>query len=137
MIHVNILAIFFSVIAAIAIGSVWYGPLFGKLFMQEMGMDTWSPEKQRAMKKGMPVSYVLQVLASLAMFYVLAVAMGRLGYLTLAGGVMTALVVWAGFIIPVKLGDAIWGGNWKLFWIGIGNMFVTLIVAGAIIGAMG
>jgi hypothetical protein len=34
------------------------------------------------------------------------------------------------------MGEAIWGGKWPLFWIGVGNMLITLLVTGAIIGAM-
>lgn len=137
MYHVDFFAVVLSVVAAMVVGSVWYGPLFGKLFMKEMGMDSWSPEKQVAMRKSMGMSYLLQALGSFIMFYVLAGLIGGFGHLSLGGGVMTALILWAGFVVPLKLGDAIWGGNWKLFWLGIGNMFVTLIVAGAIIGAMG
>jgi hypothetical protein len=48
---------------------------------------------------------------------------------------MTAFWVWLGFVVPVKLGDAIWGGSKTLFWIGISNMFVTLLVTAAIISA--
>ncbi len=135
MMSINYWAVLVSAVASMAIGSLWYGPLFGKKFMAEMGMDQWSPEKQATMKKGMTMMYVVQFVASLVMFYVLAGLMGGLGKLTLSGGLMTALWVWIGFIVPVKLGEAIWGGKMSLFWIGIGNMLVTILVAGAIIGA--
>ncbi len=135
MISINYWAVLVSAVASMAIGSLWYGPLFGKKFMSDMGMDQWSPEKQAAMKKGMTMMYVVQFVASLVMFYVLAGLLGGLGKLTLGGGLMTALWVWIGFIVPVKLGEAIWGGKMSLFWLGIGNMLVTVLVAGAIIGA--
>jgi hypothetical protein len=48
---------------------------------------------------------------------------------------LTGLLVWIGFVVPLKLGDALWGGKWPLFWIGIGYNLVYLLVAGAIIGA--
>jgi len=115
------------------IGSIWYGPLFGKKFMQAMGMDSWSQEKRDAEKKRMGLTYFIQFIASLVMFYVVARFMGGLGQMTLSGGLSVALWVWLGFIVPVKLGDAIWGGKMTLFWIGVGNMLVTLLVTGAII----
>ena len=131
---VNYLAVLASAGASMIIGSIWYGPLFGKKFIAAMGMDKWSPEQQAAEKKKMGMTYFLQFVASLVMFYVLAWLMGGLGQMSINGGLMTAFWVWLGFVVPLKLGDAIWGGKMSLFWIGIFNMLVTLLAAGAIIG---
>ena len=135
MAPVNSLAVLVSAIASMVVGSVWYGPLFGKTFMHEMGMDQWSPEKKAAMKKKMGPSYALQFVASCVMFYVLAGLIEGFGHTSLGGGAMTGLVMWIGFVVPIKLGDAVWGGKISLFWLSIGNMLATLLAAGAIIGA--
>ncbi len=131
---VNYWAVLVSAIASMVIGSIWYGPLFGKMFMHEMGMDTWSKEKQATMKKGMGLSYLAQFIASLVMFYVLAGLIEGFGHTSVGGGLLTGFVAWIGFVVPIKLGDAIWGGKAKLFWLSIGNMLVTLLAAGAGIG---
>ncbi len=131
---VNFWAVFVSALASMVIGSVWYGPLFGKKFRVAMGMDKWSAEKQAQMKKSMGMSFALQFIASLVMFYILAVFM-HAGVGGVTGNLAIAFWTWLGFVVPVKLGDAIWGGSWTLFWIGISNMLVTLLAAGAIIGA--
>jgi len=117
------------------IGSVWYGPLFGKKYMHEMGMDSWTPEKKAEMKKSMTMSYVGQFIASLVMFYVLAWLMGALNQVSVMGGIQAAFWVWLGFIVPVKLGDALWGGKMSLFWIAIFGNLITLLIVGSIIGA--
>lgn len=130
----NYLAVLVCAIASMVIGSIWYGPLFGKIFMKEMGMDTWSQEKKDSMKKSMTMTYIWQFVASLVMFYVFAWLMGGLNQMSVMGGLTAAFWVWIGFVVPVKFGDALWGGNMKLFWIGIGNMLVTLLVVGAILG---
>ena len=133
---VNIWAVLVSAIASMVVGSIWYGPLFGKMFMREMGMDQWSPEKQAEMKKSMTMSYVLQFVASIVMFFVLAgLIQWDFGSMGAKGGVIMAFWIWIGFVVPLALGNAIWGGKKKLFWLSIGNMLVTLLVAGAIIGA--
>ncbi len=131
---VNYYAVLASAVASMVIGSIWYGPLFGKKFIAEMGMDKWSPEKQAAEKKKMGMTYFLQFVASLLMFYVLAGIIIGFGHATVGGGMMSAFIMWLGFVVPLKLGDAIWGGKMSLFWIGIFNMLVTLLAAGAIIG---
>ena len=132
---VNFWAVLVSAVASMVIGSIWYGPLFGKKFMNAMGMDTWSPEKKESMKKGMALTYIWQFIASLVMFYVFAWLMGALGAKSPMDAIQAAFWVWLGFIVPVKLGDALWGGKMLLFCLGIGNMLFTLLAAGAIIGA--
>lgn len=135
MIVINYWAILVAAIASMAIGSVWYGPVFGKKFIRAMGMDSWSPEKRAKMKKSMPLSYVSQFVASMVMFFVFAWYIGLSNHGGMFGGLINAFWVWIGFVVPLKLGDALWGGTMTLFWLGVGNMLLTLLAAGAIIGA--
>ncbi len=127
-------AVLVSAVASMVIGSVWYGPLFGKQYMVALGMDQWTPEKKEAMKKSMMLAYAGQFGASLLMFFVLAWYTGLSDHPGVLGGINNAFWVWIGFVVPLKLGDALWGGKMVLFWLGIGNMFLTLLAAGAIIG---
>ena len=134
-IEINWLALLLAVVANQVVGFVWYGPLFGKKFMAASGMDKWTPEKQAAEKKKMGLSYFLQFVSSLVTFFVLAGLIVGFGHTTASWGAITAVIIWAGFVVPIKLGEAIWGGNMTLFWLGNGNMLVTFVVAGAILGA--
>lgn len=134
-VSVNFLAVLVSVIASMVIGSIWYGPLFGKTFITASGMDKWSPEKQAEEKKKMGITYFGQFLASALMFYVFAWLVAALGVNTPISGIQAAFWVWLGFILPVQYGQQLWGGKMSLFWLGAGNMLLTLSVAGAIIGA--
>jgi MFS family permease len=135
MSSVNLWAVLVSALAAIAVGAIWYGPLFGKLYMREMGMDQWSQEKKDAMRKKMMVSYAVQFVASFVMLWVLAMFIGNVGAFGAGEGIVVALWVWIGFIVPLKLGDALWGGKMSLFWLGIFGNLATLVIAGAILGA--
>jgi hypothetical protein len=131
---VNYFSIGVSAVVSMIIGSIWYGPLFGKKFIEAMGMNQWSPEKQAEMKKSMLKSYVLQFMASLLMFFVLAWYIVTSVHTGVYGGVANAFGLWLGFVVPLSLGNALWGGKMILFWLNIGNMLITLLVAGAIIG---
>ncbi|MBI3255908.1 MAG: DUF1761 domain-containing protein [Candidatus Andersenbacteria bacterium] len=130
----NYLAVVAAAIASIVIGSIWYGPLFGKKFQQAAGMDKWSPEKQAEEKKKMGKLYAMQIIASLIMFYILSVFVDNTGDVTVKTSIYTALLAWIGFVVPVQLGSAIWGGSMTLFYLGAGNMLLTLLAAGAIVG---
>jgi hypothetical protein len=133
---VNYWAVLVSAVASMVVGFLVYGPLFGKQFMSAMGMDKMSPDQQAAMRKSAGLKYFYQFLASLVMFYVLAgLIVWNFPTEGAKGGLIMAFWVWIGFIVPLKFGDSLWGGKMTLFWIGIFNMLVTLLVGGAIIGA--
>ena len=134
-ITVNYWAVLVAAIASMVMGSIWHGPLFGKKYMQAMGMDSWSEEKKAEMKKCMTKAYIWQFIASLVMIYVLACFMSLTDQMSVMGGLTVAFWAWIGFVVPLKLSEALWGGKMILFWIGIGNMLLTLLVAGAIVGA--
>jgi hypothetical protein len=131
---INIWAILASAVASIVIGSIWFGPLFRKQFMEASGMDKMTPEQRSAAGGPMTTTYIVQLVASIVMFYVLARLVADTGEMTLSGGLMTAFWAWLGFVVPTQLGYALWGGSMKMFWLTAGNMLITLLAAGAIIG---
>lgn len=131
---INYWAVLVAAIASMVVGSIWYGPLFGKIFMAASGMDKMSAGEKAAMKSRMTISYFGQFVASLVMFYVLARFTDGMAEAGVMGGMAVAFWAWLGFVVPLALGNAIWGGKKAMFWLGVGNMFVTLLIAGAIIG---
>lgn len=134
--QINYWAVLISTVASVLIGSIWYGPLFGKMFMEVSGMNEWSKEKQEAEKKKMPLAYFLQFVGSFIMFFVLDWYIVSSIHKGVYGGIANAFGLWLGFVVPLALGNAIWGGKMKMFWLNIGNMLVTLLVAGTILGFM-
>ena len=117
------------------IGSLWYGPIFGKVFIRTQGWDKKSKEEQNAMKEGMTMTYVWQFITSLITFAVLNVVIVAMGLTGIWGGIQTALLMWLGFQVTFKFGDSLWGGNMTLFWLSAGCGFFTFLAAGSIIGA--
>ncbi|MBI3232122.1 MAG: DUF1761 domain-containing protein [Candidatus Doudnabacteria bacterium] len=134
-VSINFWAVLASAVASMIIGSIWYGPLFGKKFGSLMGMNSMTPQQQAEMKKGMGMTYAWQFIASLVMLYVFAWLTGALGAASVMGGIQAAFWVWLGFIVPVQFGQQLWGGKMALFWLGAGNMLATMLAAGMIIGA--
>jgi len=132
---INIWAVLVAAVVSMIIGSVWYGPVFGKQYMLAKGMDKWSKEKQDKMKKAMPVTFLAQFIANVIMFYAFAMIVSGLNQNSLIGGIKVGLLIWIGFILPLKLGEELWGGKMILFWYGAGSMLLTLLAAGAIVGA--
>jgi len=133
--EINYWAVLFSAIVSMVIGSIWYGPLFGKKFMEIMGMNKWTPDEQQAMQKKMWKSYVSQFVASLVMFFILAWYITTSVQTGVYGGVANAFGIWLGFVVPLAFGNTLWGGKMAMFWLNIGNMLLTLLAGGTIIGA--
>lgn len=133
---VNMWPVLVSAIASMVIGSIWYGPLFGKKYMDLMGFNSMSPEQQAAMKSNMVWSYIGQFIASIVTFYVLA---GFIQYtatkMTAGMGAAIAFWPWLGFVFASKFGESLWGGKKTLFWLSAGSSLIIFLVGGAIIGA--
>src|SRR5438105_490242 len=113
---INVWAVLVAAIVSMVIGSIWYGPLFGKKFMDAMGMNTWTKERQNEMRKKMVGAYILQLIGSFVMFFVLAWYIVTSVHTGVWGGIANALGLWIGFVVPIALSNALWGGKRTLFW---------------------
>lgn len=130
---VNILAVIVSAILSMVIGSIWYGPVFGKRWMKLVGITKEQMEKG---KKDMPKTYGMMFIGSLATSYVLALTIGMSAIKDVATGVTIAFWIWLGFIVAVKLSEVLFEKKaWELFYIECGYYLVFLLIAGGVIGS--
>ena len=126
---VNILAVILSGVLSMAVGFLWYGPkLFGGPWVREMGL---TPEKLDEMKKkkNMGATYGLSFLTSLFTAYALGVVITTLGSDTVAAAVEAAVLLWVGFIAPIKFTDVLFGAKSRtLFAIDAGYQLSSVVV---------
>lgn len=134
-VSINWLAVVLATVAAMAIGSVWYGPLFGQKWMKLVGLkkkdiegDSWTP------------MYVMVVLA-FVQAYILShfIVYASFFYPDLSGiviGLITGFWAWVGFSgVAIVSNHMFSKRSNELIKIDAGNPLVTLLVSGAIIGA--
>jgi hypothetical protein len=137
-IQLNYPAVLVSVIASFALGSLWYGPLFGKVWAKAMGFADMKPSGAEIAKGS-----VLNIIGCLLMAYVLAhdVAVWRPSSWN-AGvdaaphvyGFFAGFFTWLGFIVPMLLnGVAFERKSWAVFGIGAGFQFLSLQAMGMIL----
>lgn len=137
---INYAAVVAAAVSNIVLGSLWYGPFFGKPWMQLMG---YTPEKMEAMKKDpkgkakMQKSYALAFVGALLMAYVMAHSMvfaeAYLNTSGVASGLTGGFWNWLGFVVPVTLGTVLWEMKpWKLWWINASYYLLSLCVMGVI-----
>lgn len=132
-VSVSWLAILLATLAAMVIGWVWYGPLFGKQWRKSAGL------KKKDMK-GSWWPIVAMAGLSLAQAIILAhfIAYTANFYFDFDGwvvGALTGLWAFAGFAAPVLISNTMFvKGSTELLKINLGNQFATLLIIGLILG---
>jgi len=128
---INYLSVLIAAAAIMGVGALWYGPVFGKHWMKMKG---YTPESMRNMKMSARKAMALAALGALATAFVLALLIRLLNPIGLGGAFMLALLVWIGFIVPLKANEVLFEeGDWKLFLFNIGELFVALLIASAVL----
>lgn len=134
--EINYWAVLVCGVVAMVIGSIWYGPMFGKMWMQIVKVSPEDMARRKEMqKKAMPL-YGIQFLLSLFQAWVLAYYIE--GWKDVSG-VENALWIWAGFIMPTVAGASMWNNDsakisWARFLIQAGCQLVTMVAFGLILG---
>ena len=128
----NYLAILVAGISNMVIGFLWYGPIFGKMWMGLIG-------KTADELSSNPIIYVVSFLLSLLMALVLSIFIHHVNAsiqsMTLLIGLLVALLAWVGFVGPATFQNNIYSGiSKRLFVIDYGYVLVALLIQGAIIG---
>jgi hypothetical protein len=129
--EINLLAVLVAAIASFAIGALWYGPVFGRVWMGMMG---FTHDSIRSMPmtpaKAMTIGAIVQLVTAyvLAHFVVALNVSGAAGALELAGW------IWLGFIATGAIGAYLWEGKpFKLFLFNAAHALVALSVASLIL----
>jgi hypothetical protein len=136
---IDIAAVAVAAAVNIALGFLWYGPLFGKEWMKLQGI---TPERIAAdKKKGMGKTYAVMTLGAVVMAYVMAHSMvfaeAYLKTSGVASGIMGGFWNWLGFVAPVTVGTVLWDGKpWKLWAINAGYWLVALCLMGVVLSTM-
>jgi hypothetical protein len=131
---INWWAILVATAASFAIGSVWYGPMFGKAWMAGMGLSE-EQVKQLNAAKAYGVTFVLGIVLAYSFSVIVNyVEAWKGGALTWTDGLMGGFFVWLGFIFTVKVSDAMFGQvRMSAVVIDSGYRLVWMLVTGVII----
>ncbi len=115
--------------AAMVLGMLWYGPLFGKAWMSLTGVTS---------TKGAARGYIVNTFSTLLMSYVLAHFIEYTRALDIPLALQTAFWIWLGFIATISLGTVIWEGKpFRLYVLNNAYNLLALLVMGAVYVLMG
>ena len=127
----NWLAIIIATVAAMVIGFLWYGPIFGKSWMALTG---------RGMGEGGSPGplYALTALAAFIEAIALNWFINETGWTTGAGGALIGLYASLGFVATAFFSQTLFVGKpARLYAIDAGYQVFQAVVMGAIIGFLG
>jgi len=134
-ITINYFAVLVCAVFAMIVGFVWYGPFFGKKWMEIMKCDPNDKEKMKEAQKGMWKLYLTNFV--LVLFQVWVLAYYVVGWSEVSG-VQNALWIWAGFVMPTIAAGAMWNNDsakvsWARFLIQAGYQFVMFVIFGFVL----
>lgn len=138
MVPVNYLAVLASAVLMMALGFLWYGPLFGKTWSQLMRWSEMTPEKMKEMQKKARPAYAATFLGALVMSFVMShtliFASTYLHESGISAGLQTGFWNWLGFVVPVTIGTVFWDGKpWKLWIINAGYYLLGMLLIGVLL----
>lgn len=134
ILHLNYVAVLVTTIAGFVLGWLWYGPLFGKMWMREMKI---TPEKMAEdRQKGMAVYFVQGAILTLLSTFGLAVVMLANGVPNWKHGAAIGAFVGV-FVVAVRqMNTATWEGkSLTLRLLNAAHEVVLFAIQGAILGA--
>jgi hypothetical protein len=127
--NLNWLAVIVSAAVSMVVGAVWYGPLFGKRWMREVGFTQEDVERGQTW----PL-YGIAILNSLCMAFVLANVVAWAGVTRAGGGLLLGALMWVGFTgLTFAVNHAFEGRSLAHWAINAGMHFVSLMIIGIIL----
>lgn len=138
--QIHFLPVLVCAIISLILGSIWYGPLFGKAWMRIIKADpdcmTDPVKRKEAQKKALPL-YILQFVLSIFEIWVLAHFIQ--GWSDVSP-IESSLWIWAAFVMPTVAGASMWSGDsrkdaWQRFWLTAGFQLVLFIVFALVLSA--
>jgi len=123
----NLWAMLVAVVIRMLIGMLWYGPVFGKGWMKEIGFEEKDVE-------GGGAAMALAIIPAIIEVYILAVLINYVGTTSFLGGLMSGFFIWLGFIATVGYQMVIFENrSLKLFSINNFYELVTLLIIGPLL----
>jgi len=130
MLAIFILPLIGAVVMTI-IGSIWYGPLFGKVYMRVISATT--PVDMQAAKKDMIIRMVIDFLMSFVMLFGFLTLMNLAYAGTYSAALIFGALFWFFVVMPQKASSAIWSGknrsnSWALFGLTGGYSLLSFVI---------
>lgn len=126
--QLNFVAVLAAAVAAFVLGFLWYGPVFGKIWMKYMGISHEDAKKvsQKKMIPGYIATFITVFVESMFLLFFTLLLQTAFWH--------AALMIWVGFIVFQMTGIVFWEGRpWGLFVINAGYRLANLLLIGFVL----
>src|SRR3989344_3343518 len=129
---ISLFGVLLAAIVGMLFGWLWYGPLFGKLWMRESNVATQQLEAVKA--KGMKKQYISSFIFTLVSAYILAYFLNLLQVGTIEGVSSLVFWIWLGFQVPILIGSILWENRtFKFFTLNAVHNVIVLFIMGLVL----
>jgi hypothetical protein len=126
-VNINWWAVAVGTLAQLFAGGIWNGVLFPKAFFESHGVE--------GNPKPRPAQFAVMVGLTVLNTYILSVLFENLFVHSAAGGAVLAFWFWLAFMVPFIVGMGFATGRKKGMLLELGHSFLSIMVAGIILGA--
>jgi hypothetical protein len=129
---INYPAVIVAAIVHFIIGGLWYGLIFGNLFLKIIG---WTPEQQeQIVAQTNWTQYLMAFVCSFVLVYILAHFVQYTKATGVADGMQTGFWLWLGFVATTQLATVIFEQRkLGLYLLNVGYQLVACLICGAIV----
>lgn len=125
---VNYMAIVVGAVLSMIVGFIWYGPIFGKKWMEIIGAGK---EMQKSAGPLYGVQFFLTLFQVLVLSHLIADT-------ERVGGFERSIWIWAAFVIPTLAGTVMWTSEkgkqkWSRFFIQGGYQLAMFVIYGVLL----
>lgn len=133
--QINYWAVLLGAVLSMVIGSIWYGPLFGKKWAEILGVNTKDKKQMKEMQESAMPLYFVQFILTLFQVLVLSHLVADTERV---GGIERSLWICAAFVMPTLAGSVMWTNEstekkWSRFLIQLFYYFILFFVFGAVL----
>jgi hypothetical protein len=133
---INYLAVLVAGLIPMILGSIWYGPLFGKKWMELVGKSEEELKASFNPMKSYGVTFVFALLMAYVLAHVLNAFGDAYGQTGLWAGIEGGFWVWLGFVLTVSWQQVAFSGQSMMLWVlNVLYNLVALICMGALLGS--
>lgn len=133
---VNFLAVLVAALIPMVIGSIWYGPLFGKKWMNLEGKTEEDLRASFNPMKSYGVTFVFAIVMAFVLTHVLNAWQDAYTVSGVMAGIQGGFWMWLGFVVTIGWQQVAFSGQNLTLWV-LNTLYnlVTLMAMGALLGA--
>lgn len=100
----NFFPMFVAALVSFFVGWIWFGPLFGGIWMDAMKLS----RKERGKKVPILLPLIFGFLLAIIGTYAIAVFIQSLGISGVSNALLLGLIIWFGFFFTMHFGNGMW-----------------------------